>query len=151
MDPWDDGIFGDDDGGTGDGDEDAGARLSLLYNGIHRFDASRVNRPPVFPLVLLLLFPVPVLPPPGPGPEVCWVVLDDSFEFRYAFPPVAAAATARFSSVSREIFRRILDSVDVLGKRSFPVFDSSHEFVFDGDELEFIMEFNVNCRRDAGI
>ncbi|CAF4778441.1 unnamed protein product, partial [Rotaria magnacalcarata] len=67
--------------GDGDGretrEEDVGAILSLLYNGIHRFDASRVKSP-VFPLEPPL---PPPPPPPGPGPEVCCVVFDDNFEF----------------------------------------------------------------------
>lgn len=122
------------------GDDD-GARLSLLYNGIHRFDVSRV-KPPVEALL-----------PPGPGPEVCCVICEESFACEEA-PPVAAAATARFSSVSREIFRRILDNADVFGKRSFPflLLDSSDAFeVVGNDELTLTIELRFNCRREAGI
>ena len=131
--------MGEDDDAAGDA---LGARLSLLYNGIHRLDASRVKT-----LVL------PLAPPPGPGPAGCCVVFAESFEPNEE-PPVAPAATARFSSDSREIFRKMLDSVEVLGIRSWLDLIVGSSFVLAwaaDDAFIWLSRFKFNCRRDAGM
>lgn len=139
--PCDDERLGEADG-TREGE--GGVRASLLYNGIHRFDVSR-DKIPVFPLEFA---------PVEAAADVCDVELVDNFELKYALllpPPVAAAATARFSSVSRDIFRKIFDKADVLGRRSLPILFSSDALEFPVDELLLLIKLQFNCRRDNGI